>query len=254
MPDTFSPTAKLDAYSRIILIRVKIERAKKHLVDLERLLRSRRGHKYANVAVRDDDPNTGLALPPVLRRVRVFPFESLAIAGDVVHNLRSALDHLAYQLVLANGIQPMRDTCFPIGKDFTAYEGMKARCVKGMGASAKKAIDAVKPYGGGNGFLFAIHTLNNIDKHRLMFTVGTDFLFEADWIDDPFGLHTFQVKASKPDFGGVFDRKKEDKIQLKIAKSVKNPQVVQSDSLLPSLHQLVNAVESLTLSFKLVLG
>jgi len=31
MADTFSPKAKLNADSRIILVRVKIERAKKHL-------------------------------------------------------------------------------------------------------------------------------------------------------------------------------------------------------------------------------
>src|SRR6267378_798859 len=36
------------------------------------------------------------------------------ILGDCLHNLRSALDHIAWQLVLANGEKPGRDTAFPI--------------------------------------------------------------------------------------------------------------------------------------------
>lgn len=36
------------------------------------------------------------------------------IIGDIVHNLRSALDHLAYQLVLANGHKPGGKTGYPI--------------------------------------------------------------------------------------------------------------------------------------------
>ena len=252
MADTFSPKAKLPAHGRIILIRVKIERAKKHLMELERLLRSRRnGRKYAHAGVSDDDPKTGKALPQVIRRIRRLPFDSVAISGDIIQNLRSALDHLAYQLVLANGETPTRDTSFPIGKDFTAYEAMKTRCVEGMTAAAKKAIDRVKPYrGGGNDLLFTIRELNNVDKHRLLLTVGTDFLFTADWIDDPFGFHMFQVKASNPDFGGVFDRKKKDKIQLKIRQTVHQPKIIQGDPLIPTLHQLVNVVEGLVLSFE----
>jgi hypothetical protein len=37
-----------------------------------------------------------------------------ALVGDVVHNLRSALDHLAWQLVLFDGGQPNGSTSFPI--------------------------------------------------------------------------------------------------------------------------------------------
>lgn len=36
------------------------------------------------------------------------------IAGDCVHNLRSALDHLAVQLVIANGGAAGNKTSFPI--------------------------------------------------------------------------------------------------------------------------------------------
>jgi len=47
MGGTLSPEAKLNADSRLILIRVKIERARQHLVDLERELTAAR--IYAHV-------------------------------------------------------------------------------------------------------------------------------------------------------------------------------------------------------------
>ncbi len=46
----------------------------------------------------------------------MLPFDALAAAGDIVHNLRSALDHLAFQLVLAGGHTPTTETAFPVWK------------------------------------------------------------------------------------------------------------------------------------------
>jgi len=60
----------------------------------------------------------------------VLPFDALAAAGDIVHNLRSALDHLAFQLVLAGGHTPTTETAFPVGKspreEIRRWEGAAA--------------------------------------------------------------------------------------------------------------------------------
>jgi hypothetical protein len=42
-----------------------------------------------------------------------------------------------------------------------------------MSSAAIAAIDAVQPYGGRNDVLWHLHELNNIDKHRLILTVGS---------------------------------------------------------------------------------
>jgi len=249
MGDTLSPKANLNADSRLILVRVKIERAKKHVAELERILRSRSGHKHIKAVISEQNPNTGQILAKGIGTFRFMPFESVAIAGDAIQNLRSALDHLAYQLILVNGKQPTRWNGFPICEDLAAYKREKRGKVKGMRPEAKEAIDRVKPYGGGNDPLWVLHSLNIVDKHRLIFTVGTEFIFHADWIN-PRPFHTFSVKASKPDFSGVFDRKKEDKINLKIAKPLTQAQIIKSDPLLPTLHQLIDVVERLVFSFK----
>ena len=125
-----------------------------------------------------------------------------------------------------------------------------------MRADAKEAIDALKPYGGGNDFLWRLHDLNNIDKHRLLFTVDPNTIFQADWINYPWGpeSNTFLMKASLPHFAGVFHRETENQIQLEIGKALSEPKVLESDALLPSLHQLVNVVEGLVFSLKPLLA
>jgi hypothetical protein len=249
MGDTYSPKAKLTAEGRLTLVRVKIERAKKHLVDLERELRSKSRSKYTKLIMTHEDPQTG-EQSRRFQVVRTAAFNSIATAGDVIQNLRTALDHLANQLILVAGNHPTSANCFPISKDFTAYEKDKARRVEGMRAEAKEAIDRVKPYGGGNDFLWRLHRLNIIDKHRLLFTVDNYFVYSADWINHWSGFNTFTVNASQPDFAGLFSRKEEDKIQLRLSNALGEAKILQGDPLLPALQQLVNVVEDLVLSFK----
>src|SRR5918995_3001656 len=95
---------------RLAGVRLKIERARKHIRDLETetsAYLNSSPHPYQLRA--EDDPATG----DEVYRVRVlFPIpESIPlIVGDAVHNLRSALDHLAWQLVESGGGEPGRDT------------------------------------------------------------------------------------------------------------------------------------------------
>jgi hypothetical protein len=92
--------------------------------------------------------------------------DTVTIAGDVIHNLRSALDYLAQQLI-AVGMEcapiipltpeELRRIEFPIAETFEKYEAEKARKVKRMLPEALQAIDALKPYRAGNGALWRIH-------------------------------------------------------------------------------------------------
>ncbi|MFZ0058895.1 MAG: hypothetical protein WAL35_02460 [Acidimicrobiales bacterium] len=104
-----------------------------------------------------------------------------AIVGDCVHNLRSALDHLACQLVRANGGIPTDKTYFPI---------RRSRCLRnpstgqlepaplyiagGISTEAMEMIEAIQPYHGGNEGkrLLNINSLDVIDKHREIIVVA----------------------------------------------------------------------------------
>src|SRR5438128_8008029 len=100
------------------------------------------------------------------------------MAGDAIQNMMSALDHLAYQLVCAstNDDPPNPNWIyFPIQDDATKYEAKKLGKIQGARQTAIDAIDAIKPYKGGNDLLWMLYRLNNVEKHRLLFTVGSMF-------------------------------------------------------------------------------
>ena len=188
------------------------------------------------------------------KTVPTLPIDAVTIAGDLVHNLRSALDHLARQLVLVGmEIAPpaipftekdWRSIYFPIAETAKKYEAEKTRKVKGMLLEAVETIDRLKPYKGGNDHLWRIHELDNIDKHRSLFTLGKDFLFTANWYS---GSHL--MKAENPLFAGVEAQVEQD-IQLEIQEGLSQPQVAEANALIPSLHQLVDFVENLVLDFR----
>jgi hypothetical protein len=238
----------LRATERHILVRVKIERAKKHLADLERDIAVFRS-KSLNVVRRQQNTLTGQT--DELLNIPVLSFDAIAAAGDVIQNLRSALDHLAYQLVLVGGGSPGTHTCFPIAKDFSAYESGRARKVEGMRQDAIKAIDDLKPYKGGNDAFWKIHELNNIDKHRVIFTVSQDYLFVAEWLAPITNFpYWHKAESGDPHFAGIFDQQVEYDMQREVEEAITNSQVHDSNALLPTLHQLVEFVDSLVASFK----
>jgi hypothetical protein len=101
--------------------KLKVERAKEHFQQLEAEIKTfNAGNPYRIVV--EEDSQSG----DQLYRVKVNkqpPTRWSTIIGDVVHNLRSALDLLVNEAVRANGKTPNRYTGFPIyqnGNDFKA--------------------------------------------------------------------------------------------------------------------------------------
>jgi hypothetical protein len=113
------------------------------------------------------DPKTGdvtyyvVSVPPI-------PGEVPLIMGDVLHNLRCALDYVACGLVGPACVTSK--TKFPIRRDPKDWEVSGLRMVDGASQEAIEALRRIRPYEGGNSLLYVLHTLNNIDKHRLLLT------------------------------------------------------------------------------------
>jgi hypothetical protein len=170
---------------RVSLIRLKVERANQHFRELQiardRFLKADPYRIESNL-----DPKTGNKIF-YAADVRTPPAEIGIVAGDVIHNLRSALDHLACQLVIANGCAPTRATCFPIFDSATKYKSSSAGKVTGMAQAAIDIIDATKPYKGGNGAgLWVLHYLDIADKHHALLTTllnltRVDFTITGYW-------------------------------------------------------------------------
>lgn len=99
------------------------------------------------------------------------------IIGEMVHNLRSALDHLAWQLVKANEGNPTRDTGFPIFTQDPFAENANERTLErweamtaGMLPDDVAIIQEAQPYKRGDKMnrFFILNSLSNRDKHREM--------------------------------------------------------------------------------------
>jgi hypothetical protein len=187
------------------------------------------------------------------QRVPTLSIDTVTTAGDVVHNFRSALDHLAQQLVLVGmecapviPLTPkeLKLIEFPIAETAEKYESDKAAKIQRMLPEAIEAIDAQKPYKGGNDNLWRIHQLDIIDKHRALFTLGHDFLSTAEWYPG-----AYLMKAENPLFAGVQTQVEQD-IQLEILEAIGQPQLTEANALLPSLHQLVSFVDNLVVTFR----
>ena len=104
-----------------------------------------------------------------------------AIIGDCVHNLRAALDHLAWQLVLASGNRPDLTTQFPIRTSRCRWNP-RTRCPEptplkvggGVSREIMEVIESIQPYHGGDTGrrLKMLNSLDVVDKHHTLVVVA----------------------------------------------------------------------------------
>jgi hypothetical protein len=134
-------------------------------------------HRTWTMTEADDDGPKKYFYCQVLRKP---PSHLSLIIGDCLHNLRSALDNLAFELVLEHKQGPLskgivRDSAFPIlsvdiEQDAETMKRFK-RMTRGMSPGARKAIEALQPYTRKKNFashpLWQLNELSIRDKHRL---------------------------------------------------------------------------------------
>jgi hypothetical protein len=103
------------------------------------------------------------------------PLRFAVISGEVVHHLRSSLDHLVHALVIRNGEKPTRQHQFPLCASKKEFKEACGRGqIKGVGVSARKLIESVQPYASptpDDTILYVISQYDNADKHRLLVVV-----------------------------------------------------------------------------------
>jgi hypothetical protein len=105
----------------------------------------------------------------------VAPLRLAVLAGEIVHHLRSSLDHLIHALVVRNGQTPTVRNQFPI---CVTEKKFKDACdhgqIEGIAPSAEKLVRAVQPYTSStpdDTVLYVVGQYDNADKHRLLVVV-----------------------------------------------------------------------------------
>jgi hypothetical protein len=232
----------------------KVNRANRHIEELHRSIRRFIDTSPYKIG-RKLDPRTGEAVY-YLTEAPAVPDEMALIAGDVLQNLRSTLDHLAWALVETNGGKPTPGvTGFPIMEREPLTTKEKAsfdRKIEGMGQEAKDVIRRLRPYKGGDDDLWLLHRLNNIDKHRTIFTVG----FAVRSIATP-----YQRIAASPTFrtgplenGGELFRENSqisNKVDFMFDVAINEPELIACEPLIFRLRMSYNKVFRLIGEFDL---
>ena len=252
-------------------IEVKLDRAKDHQRDLEGEVRPFiDGNPYTVETKRD--PNSRRLIYFVARAQEVPPKIS-AIAGDVLQNLRSTLDHLAFELFKrGGGTGDGKHVYFPIFDDAAGYQSGSAGKTAGMNQNAVTAIHATRPYKGGNDVLWKLHRLNIIDKHRSLFTVGAAFrsmdlmasmlqtmtpeMAKLPWPEffvRP-GDRLFPLKAGDELFIDLPDAEVNPKIQFRFDVALGEPGIVEGEALIEALREMIDQVGSTVRQFEPLLS
>jgi hypothetical protein len=132
--------------------RLKVERAEEHIADLDVAIGAFLDSKpYEIEAKRNPDTRQ---LIYYVTRVEDIPARISLLAGEAIHSLRSALDHLAFAMAMASPITAPSGggkLNFPIGADGAKYQANPFRKIQGMRQDFVNAVDAIQPYKGGAG-------------------------------------------------------------------------------------------------------
>lgn len=154
-------------------IGAKVFRSIEHLKTLDQQITVFLESKpYEVVAEFDAQERTYIYRVKIQRDV---PLGIRVLTGEVLGQLRSALDHLAWQLALLNGPIPAESTEFPIFRDESPYRSQRVRKIGSLPAAAQVIIDGLQPYlsvAPEDDRLWVLHRLANDDKHRLPHLVG----------------------------------------------------------------------------------
>jgi hypothetical protein len=103
--------------------------------------------------------------------VRPPPARFSVMAGEIVHGLRSSLDHMVCAMVLARGNTIGAWHKFPVHYDSAKFfEAVKSRALDGISAPARSWIESLQPFADlqRNAIVGALHDYDVINKHRLL--------------------------------------------------------------------------------------
>ncbi len=248
-----------------------MERAKHHLFDLKAAIKGFQETNPYEIEVYDED-ETGDQVYIVHVRSEP-PITLAAIVGDVLNNLRSALDYLVFELAEGRGGDKLY---FPI---YNTADSFKA-AIKGMEKiilcnEAIELLRATQAYEGGKGHgLWQLHQLNRREKHRFLIPVGAANAQAT--VSMPRALMEMMRKFRRPLFHpGIFYAKPANRVfPLKEGTELyrllaqgrggtvgKDPkftfviafgegEILKGDPVLPTLAKLANLVEGTINSFR----
>jgi hypothetical protein len=149
---------------------LKMNRALDHIRELEDLIESWRRLDSYRVSIGKEEHTRQNVLRFIV--TKSLPEDVALIIGDAIHNLRTALDHAAYELLCLSRAskKDLDQTYFPFEGDRARLEASrKFKTIQTNNPKiAATILDIIRPYKGGNDTLWNLNKVDNHDKHRLL--------------------------------------------------------------------------------------
>ena len=156
---------------------LKVERARKHADQLcaEMSKLDENDPDVAGRIVVEKDTKAQEYVPRWVGK-RHCPARWSLMLGEIFYNMRSALDHFAWQLTLRSEAKVTKTTQLPICISEHDFKRVAGRALKGVHLNYVTLIEGIQPYRAApndpcSSVLWLIGRLNNIDKHRLLHVV-----------------------------------------------------------------------------------
>lgn len=130
------------------------------------------------------------------------PLKISVIAGEILHHLRSVLDHIVWGLSLKKTASPRARIQFPISDTREKFQEAIRRDLADVPEAAITIIEAIQPYNADpieHSTFRILNAMNNADKHRLLTVVSTAMRPDRQ----------LSVKALGPDFSIILPEAKE---------------------------------------------
>jgi hypothetical protein len=244
---------------RIRGVRLKIKQSREHIVGVGKMIPLFCESRPYTIETKPHPVAQIHHTTLYLARVQPVPDDIKLVVGDAIHNLRSSLDHLAWQLVEANGGTPSRKTYFPISESYEKYiNSVSNGVLEGMSVDAQKLIGDCQRHASKNDTLWVIHELDRIDKHRLLITVvstmdkwGVDVMKgQTMWFDEnrfwPLvpGREIVNIPTS------TYSREKPENFKLGIDVGFGETEIAEGELVLPALTKMADFVDSLVNKFE----
>lgn len=223
--------------------RIKVQRAKEQFRDF-----ITKAQDFLNLnpygVVIEDDPQTGERIWRA-RVSRPVPPEWSPLIGDIVHNLRAALDYVAWQLEAANGtrVDP-RSIQFPVwnrgapapttARAVKDHQAKRKRQEHAFGLPAMALIERLQPDSRRNrdwmlSPLWLLHLLDIEDKHRLLVVVGGTVVNALTTIGGPGqDVHIESMSIGSPGMSVVPIADGTELMRLKLGADTPNVDVKQT--------------------------
>ncbi len=181
----------------------KLYRTTEHFDTISKMVKratSDKGHTFSVKLDHQTQEAIIFIRPKSIRyRKHHLPLMISVLIGEFLHNLRSALDNMVYDLVIHDGGMPDEYTEFPIFRHRRKYNstarGGGLFKLHGVSPKGRAFIKGLQPFDDRNPPnpvepLWILHELSRIDKHRLVHVCGMKLKMGQVFVTDDRGFLT----------------------------------------------------------------